>query len=398
MPGSSTDPRNRIVIGLLWHSVNSGNLGVGALTVANLRLMREVALRAGLEPHFLVLGFVDAGAEAYVTGDDIVVVPLNGRAMLPGGAFPAALSRCDCIVDIGGGDSFTDIYGAKRFAYLWLSKWMALRRNIPLMLAPQTIGPFDRQPQTWLAARVLGRVDCVMARDPASAEAARGLAPGAKVVETIDVAFALPFERPAASTGRPQIGVNVSGLLFNRGYDGTTSFGMEIDYADYTRQLLTALLADERYDVVLVPHVNSDELPVDDDGRVAARLVTEFPGLRCAPRFADPVAAKSFISGLDFLVGGRMHACIAAYSSGVPVLPVAYSRKFLGLFEGVLGYSHVVPVTGLDTAAALVMTLGLIERRSSLRDEIATGQQQVEQKLDIYRAELAKLFGKAIAH
>jgi hypothetical protein len=32
-----------------------------------------------------------------------------------------------------------------------------------------------------------------------------------------------------------------------------------------------------------------------------------------------------------------MHACIAALSSGVPVLPIAYSRKFRGVF-GSLGY------------------------------------------------------------
>ena len=30
-------------VGLLWHSINSANLGVGALTVSNLALAREAA-------------------------------------------------------------------------------------------------------------------------------------------------------------------------------------------------------------------------------------------------------------------------------------------------------------------------------------------------------------------
>jgi polysaccharide pyruvyl transferase WcaK-like protein len=58
-----------------------------------------------------------------------------------------------------------------------------------------------------------------------------------------------------------------------------------------------------------------------------------------APRFKTPVDAKSYISGLDFLCGSRMHACIAAFSTGVAVVPIAYSRKFSGVF-GTLDYQH----------------------------------------------------------
>jgi polysaccharide pyruvyl transferase WcaK-like protein len=35
-----------------------------------------------------------------------------------------------------------------------------------------------------------------------------------------------------------------------------------------------------------------------------------------------------------------MHACIAAFSSGVPVFPLAYSRKFNGLFGDTLLYNN----------------------------------------------------------
>lgn len=390
---------DEIVVGLLWHSVNSGNLGVGALTVGNLELARQAAAAVGLRPRFRVLGFLDPGVAPYVTDPDVEIVPLNARAMLPGGRYWSALSDLDCVLDIGGGDSFTDIYGAKRFGFLWLSKAMAIARRKPLVLSPQTIGPFSRQPQSILASLVMNRAELVVARDPLSFNVAKEMASGARLLQAVDVAFALPFERRERPAGPApvEVGLNVSGLLFNGGYSGANEFGMEIDYAAYTRGLIEALVQRSDVTVRLVSHVNSDTLPQDDDGRIAERLAKEYPQATLIPRFADPSAAKSYISGLDFLVAGRMHACIAAFSSGVPVVPVAYSRKFAGLFEGVLNYPHIVPVTGLDTQAAIAFTLEKLEARTSLRDDIREGTAGVEGLLNGYRDALSALFDRSVA-
>ena len=384
-----------VSVGLLWHSVNSGNLGVGALTISNLALARQAAAAAGLTPRFRVLGFVDAGVTPYVTGDDVEILALNSRAMIPGGAFWRTLSDLDCVLDIGGGDSFTDIYGAKRFGFLWLSKAMAIARKTPLALSPQTVGPFSRQPQSSLASWAMQHTAFLAARDPMSFDVARRMAPAAHAIQAVDVAFALPFERRTKpDPSRIEIGLNVSGLLFNGGYSGANEFGMQVDYAGYTRRLIAALLARPGVSVHLVCHVNSDTLPQDDDGRVADRLAAEFPGMVRAPDFASPSAAKSYISGLDFLVAGRMHPCIAAFSSGIPVVPVAYSRKFTGLFEGVLDYHHLVPVTGLGTDEAVAFTLDRLDRAPELKADIARGQTKVEALLDVYRGELIDLFRK----
>jgi colanic acid/amylovoran biosynthesis protein len=384
-----------ISIGLLWHSVNSGNLGVGALTVSNLALARQAAAAAGLTPRFEVLGFLDRGHPHYVA--DVGIVPLNSRAMLPGGAYWRSLDHLDCILDIGAGDSFTDIYGPRRFAFMWLTKAMAIARGVPLLLSPQTIGPFSRQPQTLLAAAAMTRANLVIARDPLSLKVAEAMAPRARVIQAIDVAFALPFERrERRNRAVVEVGLNVSGLLFNGGYSGANEFGMQVDYADYTRRLIAALQGRADVQVHLIAHVKSDDVPQDDDGRVAERLVEEFPGVRQAPTFTSPSEAKSYISGLDFLVAGRMHACIAAYSTGVPVLPVAYSRKFAGLFEGVLQYPHIVPVTGVSTDEALRLTLDQLDNRAARAAEIQRGLVAVEGLLEGYRSELVRLFKTAV--
>lgn len=388
-PAATNPILPRVHIGLLWHAANSGNLGVGALTFGNLALLRGAAKQAGVHPTFTIIGFADPGRAAYVDEPDVDVCEINRKAMMPGGAYAAAIARCDLICDIGGGDSFTDIYGPKRFAFLWLTKIIAYARGVPLIFSPQTIGPFTGRLYRQLAQLVLNRAAIVFARDPASATAALELAPSAEVRQVVDVAFAMPYTRLALPQDKVHVGINVSGLLFNGGYDGTNSFGLSIDYPAYIRELLGRLSAEDGIQIHLIAHVNSDNLPTDDDGRVADSLACEFPMATRVPDFADPIAAKSYISALDVVVAARMHACIAAYSSGVATIPVAYSRKFAGLFSGTLGYQHMVPVTGMSTSNAVDYTMDRIARHEELATEIAAGSMVVADLLASYSSVLS---------
>src|SRR4051812_36418970 len=110
--------RPEIAVGLLWHSPNSGNLGVGALTVANMAIVRGVAEELGLTPRFTILGMRDK-MPYYVAPEEAAHLVLDRRALTNPNAFWATMRAQDCILDIGGGDSFTDIYAARRFAFIW---------------------------------------------------------------------------------------------------------------------------------------------------------------------------------------------------------------------------------------------------------------------------------------
>lgn len=383
-----------IRLGMLWHSPNSGNLGVGALTLGNMELARRAAAAVGRDVAFNLIGFVDPGRPFYVSGENVAVTALDGKGILPGGTLDRALGGVDAVLDIGGGDSFTDIYGPKRFFYMSWTKFRVLARGLPLVLSPQTIGPFDRGWSRRVAARLMARARHVFARDPQSLAVARQLSGGAVVSQAADVAFAMPFEAISHGPGT-HVGINVSGLLFNGGYSGSNEFGMTIAYADFTRKLVAALLARGGVTVHLVPHVLSDALPQDDDRAAIARLAQEFPQAKVAPDFPDPIAAKSYIAGLDLLVGGRMHACIAAHSSGVAVVPVAYSRKFAGLFGDLLDYPFMVPVTGMDTDSAVAFVLDCFDRREELAARTRAGREVVTARLAAYVEELTAIFREA---
>ena len=286
----------------------------------------------------------------------------------------------------------------KRFVWIVLSKVAAIVQGVPLVLSPQTIGPFRgdtaaKRAVGRLARWTMRRSRAVVVRDDRSRDAVRAAVPGVEPAYAVDVAFALPWTPPPPVPGKPRIGVNVSGLLWRGGYTGKDEFGLGFDYRALMTGLIETLLAAGDCTVELIAHVNGDGTSPDDDGAVADELAARWPALVRVPGFASPSAAKSHIAGLDALVAARMHACIAAFSAGVPVVPVSYSRKFEGLF-GSLGYTRLVPHSGVGTEAALAMILSALRERAAVKSEVAVGLAQVEARLDAYREVLRSLLSE----
>ena len=376
-------------IGLLWHSLTSGNLGVGALTVANLALAREAAAAVGRRASFVVIGMRDGGSPAVAGVADGVDghVVVDRRSLLSPTGVLRELGDLDLVLDIGAGDSWADIYGPKRFAFLWATKAMALAHGVPLILSPQTIGPFDHPLSARAAAAIMARATAVVARDSTSLAAIHRLAPSAHALQAVDVAFALPWTDRSGERGgdRLRVGVNVSGLLWHQAITGRNRFGLSYDYAAAMRALLQRWGARDELEVWLVPHATSATDPADDDGALARRLAAELPNLRAFEPFGSPGEAKSAISSLDFLVAARMHASIAAFGAGVPVVPVAYSRKFAGLYD-TLGYPHVLPAVGMGAEEVVDRLDRALADRACLAADAAPGRAEADARLEPYRA------------
>ena len=104
-------------VGLLWHSLASGNLGVDALTSASLTILREEAASLGLAVEPVVIG-MDEPKQVQARRGGIQFFPVRRKTLLTSAAFWNLAAGLDCVIDIGAGDSFTDLYGRKRFAYL----------------------------------------------------------------------------------------------------------------------------------------------------------------------------------------------------------------------------------------------------------------------------------------
>lgn len=375
---------------LTFHGARNDNLGVGALTASEVEILRGIAKRTGIDVQITVIDALGT-REAYITGPDITVE--NVRVLRQPHKVLRLMRQADLVIDIGAGDSFTDIYGRRRLNVLFILKYIAHITRCPLVTAPQTIGPFTKPVSRFLAKGSLRRSAIVATRDKLSTQCARELGINGSIIEASDVALRLPYTETSKAEGGPvKVGINVSGLLMSGGYTGKNMFGLHIDY----RKLITDII--ERFinhkidcELHLVPHVISAvKGSVEDDLHACNELAKTYPSAKVAPEFRSPSEAKSYISGLDFFMGARMHSCIAAFSSGVPVVPMAYSRKFAGLFDS-LGYHYTVDCTADASETIIEDIFSAFENRSLVANEMAQAFELGQQKLLAYEKALEDL-------
>jgi polysaccharide pyruvyl transferase WcaK-like protein len=282
--------------------------------------------------------------------------------------------QADYIMDIGQGDSFADIYGAYRFNKIDRIHRVARFLSKPYILLPQTIGPFTNPAVRGKAIKSITGASLVMTRDGQSLDYVKELAGNkAHVKEFIDVAFFLPYTKMDFDNNFVHVGVNISGLLWNGGYTRDNQFGLKTDYQQIMRKVLAWYLTQDNVKIHLISHAMTGERKVENDYEVAFDLwkTLHHDRLVLAPLFFSPIEAKNYIAGMDFFMGARMHATIAAFSAGVPVIPMAYSRKFNGLFIDTLSYSHLIDLKEDDESTILTMVKEDFSNRDRLQQEIA---------------------------
>lgn len=264
------------------------------------------------------------------------------------GPVSRALYGADLILDVTGGDSFTSMYGPYRFKYATYPKRFCNRFSVPLVLMPQTYGPFDGTCMGEVRAMLLNAAK-VWVRDKESAKLLERLGVGVSPKYSADMAFVLPTEKPNRQRRiHNQIGVNVSGLLFHAEPNSIgVQYGLRCDYRKLMYDLVTALLkADSQAQVIFVPHVVVEQTHPESDLHACIELREMLPAnLRSRstvlPNPDNAWTAKGAISQCDFFLGTRMHACIAALSTGVATCALAYSNKTKPVFETV-GMAHAV--------------------------------------------------------
>lgn len=291
------------------------------------------------------------------------------------------VKSADVVLDISGGDSFTDLYGPRRFGEISSLKSLSLSSGTPLVLLPQTYGPFHHASSRTLAARLVRGAAACWARDARSFEVLKDLL-GDRFDPTrhrcgVDVAFLLPTVRPSdICDGLPTVfaGVNVSGLIWNNPEAAQARYGFKADYRQAVLQILTGLAS--RIPVVLLPHVLTPRGHYESDRDACVAALEALPDSArsnvsiCAdPR--DPCEAKGIIASASWFMGTRMHATIAGLSSGVPTAAVSYSDKTLGVFETCGQGEHVHDPRVLETGELVRRVLRSFDARDVARASLA---------------------------
>ncbi len=400
--------RRALDLALFGCAPDTGNLGVSALCFSVLAALKAQA------PDTVVSVFDNGrghrwGAE-WIGGEALTFASHGGRysrrlhessslwnlrvcARLGGlGNLGAqAVLGADAVLDVSGGDSFTDLYGRKRFEATIYPKRLALELGVPLVLLPQTYGPFRSARSLRIARRLVRDARMAWARDVHSFDVLREMLGEDYDPERhrlgVDMALGLGVQQPAEplpkeleaclapDRSRPVAGINVSGLIYGDPDEARTRYGLRADYRHVIDGLVEQFLAETDAEILLVPHVVSrGALTHDDDYRTCVDIRDRFAGgggrVRMLEQDLNPSEMKGVISRLDWFCGTRMHSTIAALSTGVPVAAIAYSGKTLGVFESCGQGEQVADPRQLDTAEVRSKVWRSWCERERLREEL----------------------------
>jgi polysaccharide pyruvyl transferase WcaK-like protein len=272
---------------------------------------------------------------------------------------------------------------------------LALVVGSPLVLLPQTVGPFETRLGRFIARIILRGARRTYVRDLESAkEVNRLLGSGSKSPElACDLGFALEPLAPDGTTkdevlalrscGNP-VGLNISGLLYAGGYNGANQFSLRVDYRRLIHEIIQLFVGELRVPVMLIPHVLGGSEDPESDVMACKQIYQAAApdlksGLHLLGGKLNHHETKWVIGQCDFFVGSRMHACIAALSQGIPAVGLAYSRKFAGVFRVAGVESLVIDLTRNDIERTLASLRDLFRNREALSSRIRVRAPQLKE-------------------
>lgn len=420
-----TVKKNRKTI-LFGAALNTGNMGVSALSASLINLISKIRPDSSIN---LFIGAPESKVETLELESRTVVINIENYRLSPKARFhehllvilffailyriiPIASLRkwilkknsalrllhdADFIGDICGGDSFSDIYGLRRFVVAMIPDLITLIMGKPLTLLPQTYGPFSSNIARFLGSFVIRHSASVFARDRESLAKAELFRKEADVHLTPDVAFTLPTAiseyidispplKPFSENRKPLIGLNISGLLYTGGYTGDNMFNLKVDYKTFINNLIQKLLTTSDSDLILVPHTytvrNSSEGDMPACREVYDSFKNEFPDrIHLLQQECDQHTVKTVIGRCDFFAGARMHSCIAALSQGIPTVGLAYSKKFRGVFNSIGMDEHVIDLRKTNTEAAESQLIDLFLKKDQTKPIVRQNAKQAQQRV-----------------
>lgn len=279
------------------------------------------------------------------------------------------VETCDAILMIGG-DVITLDYGPAPL--LWNTGFAEffLKRGMPVMLWGASTGPFSKDPE--IEAYMAGffrRLTTITVRETITQAYLAGLGVKDNVTLVADPAFILKTEQLDASSFWPAesvegvLGFNISPLIQKFRPPGESPAVLHSEVVAFLRDVIEK----KHFSVLLVPHVDSLDGAVEGDNSDSRYMNGILEQLRdlgsrigMVPPGMNAAQLKYLIAQCRFFIGGRTHSTIAALSSGVPTISIAYSVKAKGLNHDLFGDINYVLETPLVSRQTLADKMNLL--------------------------------------
>jgi len=321
------------------------------------------------------------------------------------------IDSCDVVLDVSGGDSFSDIYGLRRFNNINRPKQISVNRKKPLILLPQTYGPYKNSRVEQQAIQSIRNATLAWARDENSFKILKNLLDGYfsndRHHSGVDMAFRLIPKNAKQKISEPLstwlneisstkliIGINVSGLIYNDPEKAKKAYGFKADYKNVINGLITRLLNNTKANIVLVSHVMTKPGHYESDfeacGDVAVSVDKVFSDrIIVSPLTLNESEVKWLISKLNWFCGTRMHSTIAGLSSYVPTSAISYSDKTKGVFDTCKQGKHVIDPRVCDTDEAINLLINSFKEMNETKTSMSPHIQKVINSADKMMQEIA---------
>ena len=261
------------------------------------------------------------------------------------------MKNCDLVISCSD-ENFREAASLLPSNIYWITTWWSIlfERTLeisiakflgkPIVMFPNSIGPFRTCVGRFLSRLSLNNCNCILIRDPISYETVESLEIRSRKVLTSDTAllFKSKKENVAKNLSRPMIGV-CPGIYSH------SLLAKEVK--NYVKEHALALdMAIEKYEfnVVFLPHyVSGFEY---DDFEISKLILQTMKNKDRAKIINVNTAAefKSLLEIMDMLISSKMHPAVLGASGYVPTLCIAYDHKQIGFFRHLDMIDYVIRI------------------------------------------------------
>lgn len=283
------------------------------------------------------------------------------------------LNSADAVLSIGG-DNYSLDYRLP--SLLQGMDGAAVKLGKPVILWGASVGPFEAEPSYLpLIKKHLSSFAAIKVRESVSWDYLTKRLGLVNVDKMVDSAFGLQSEEVECNPfwviddSNGVLGLNVSPLIENYNKTG-------LDIRKELVEFIRLVVRDYGYSVMLIPHVipldgaghNNDFLYLngifDEIGSMDGRV-----GI--VPGHLNAAQVKYVISRCRFFIGARTHATIAALSSLIPTISIAYSVKAIGINRDLFGSDdNIISVDNLTSDSLLNSFLYARDKEDSLKRKL----------------------------
>ncbi len=245
------------------------------------------------------------------------------------------LKKVKYVAAINGGDGFSDIYGTETFESRLFDTNLAIKEKIPLILLPQTLGPFNSTKNYQKALQILTYAQDIFVRDLKFAKilTKRGI----DFELARDLSYYMKPQPFDIKIPKNAVGINVSGLCYSNQFRDLS--GKFKNYPVLIERIIHHFQK-KQLPIYLISHSYNYKHPeLTNDDLLACREVYEKLQDKNNVVFVDKELnspqTKFLISQFEFFIGTRMHSNFAAIFTKTPVFGLAYSYKYEGAFNSI---------------------------------------------------------------